>query len=210
MIAYLGNQPEEALEYLEESVAAAREGGYVPQLSLALAFLGRTRVWTNGPFDRRAAQALHESLALARRCQSLYATGHALATLGDLTWGQGNARRALPFWRQALLVRARLTDRRGLAGCLERLALVLAANDRFAPAAWLFGAADAQHRVLGIALRHDEEIDHEHLLAVTRQSLSAVFDDLWRAGHAADVGAAVAHALTETRGLAHIAAAIAS
>lgn len=210
MIAYSGDQPEEALGYLEESVAAARLGGYLPQLSLALTFLARTRVWTNGPLDRRAAQALHESLSLARRCQSLYATGHALATLGDLTWGQGNARRALPLWRQALLVRSRLTDRRGLAGCLERLALVLAADDRFEPAAWLFGAADAQHRVLGIALRHDEEIDHEHLLAVTRQSLGAAFDEVWRAGQAASVDDAVSQALAETRGLARITAAIAS
>src|SRR5262249_25827357 len=100
--------------------------------------------------------------------------------------------------------------RRGLAGCLERLALVLAANDRFEPAAWLFGAADAQHRVLGIALRHDEEIDHEHLLAVTRQSLGAAFDEIWRAGQAAPLGAAVSQALAETRAPARIAAAIAS
>ena len=123
MIAYVGNAPNLALPYLEESVAEARQGGNVPQLSLALTFLGRTRLWLEGPFDRRARLALDESLDLARAARSLYATGHALATLGDLVWGQGDTRQALPLWREATEVRARLTDRRGIAGCLERLAL---------------------------------------------------------------------------------------
>ncbi len=115
MIAYIRNAPGVALPYLEESVAEARQGGTLPQLSVALTFLGRTRLWIEGPFDRRARLVLEESLQLARSAQSLYATGHALATLGDLVWGQGDTRRAAPLWREALLVRARLTDRRGIS-----------------------------------------------------------------------------------------------
>jgi predicted ATPase len=201
MIAYLRNQPEQALPYLDESVTYARQGGYLSQLSVALTFLGRTLLWISGPFERRAAAALNEGLKVAKQVESLYATGHALATLGDLMWGQGNARRALPLWREAMQVRSKLTDRRGIAGCLERLALALAASDRFESAAWLFGAADAQHRVLGIALRHDEEIDHEHLLAVTRQALGPVFVTAWSAGQAAAPDTAVARALADTRAL---------
>jgi non-specific serine/threonine protein kinase len=83
MIAYMRNVPTMALPYLEESVAEARQGDNLPQLSLALTFLGRTRLWIGGPFDRRARLALEESLQLARSAQSLYAAGHALATLGD-------------------------------------------------------------------------------------------------------------------------------
>jgi non-specific serine/threonine protein kinase len=199
MIAYVRNAPVLALPYLEESVAEARQGGNVPQLSLALTFLARTRLWIEGPFDRRARLALEESLDLARSAESLYATGHALATLGDLVWGQGDTQQAVPLWREATLVRARLTDRRGIAGCLERLALVLAASDRFSEAAWLFGAAEAQHRVLGIALRHDEEIDHEHLLSVTQRSLGAAFAEAFDAGQASASDQAVARALEETR-----------
>ena len=198
MIAYVRNAPALALPYLEDSVAAARGGGHVPQLSLALSFLGRTRLWIEGPFDVRARLVLEESLALARSAQSLYVTGHALATLGDLVWGQGDTQRAADLWREATLVRSRLTDRRGIAGCLERLALVLAASDRFLPAAWLFGAAEAQHRLLGIALRHDEEIDHEHLLSVTQRSLGAEFAEAYAAGQASASDEAVARALAET------------
>jgi predicted ATPase/DNA-binding XRE family transcriptional regulator len=201
MIAYLRNRPAQALPYLEESVAAARQGAYLPQLSVALTFLGRGLMWVNGPTDRRAAAALHESLGLAKRAQSRYANGHALATLGDLMWGQGNARRALPLWREALLVRAQLTDRRGIAGCIERMALVLAASDRFEPAAWLFGAAEAQHRGLGIAPRHDEELDHDHLLGVTRQALGDAFSPAYAEGQASSADDAVARALTESGAL---------
>jgi non-specific serine/threonine protein kinase len=201
MIAYVRNTPVLALPYLEQSVAAARQGGNVPQLSLALTFLARTRLWIEGPFDRRARLLLEESLELARSAQSLYATGHALATLGDLVWAQGDTQRAVPLWREAMLVRARLTDRRGIAGCVERLALVLAASDRFLAAAWLFGAADAQHRVLGIALRHDEEIDHEYLLSVTRRSVGDDFVEAFAAGQASTSDEAVARALEETRSL---------
>jgi predicted ATPase/DNA-binding XRE family transcriptional regulator len=201
MIAYVRNAPSLALPYLEDSVAAARGGGNVPQLSLALTFLGRTRLWLEGPFDVRARLVLEESLALARSAQSLYVTGHALATLGDLVWGQGDTQRAAELWREATLVRASLTDRRGIAGCLERLALVLAASDRFLAAAWLFGAAEAQHRLLGIALRHDEEIDHEHLLAVTQRSLGKDFAEAYAAGQASASDEAVARAIGDTREL---------
>lgn len=204
MIAYVRNQPQLALPLLEDSVAEARNGGNAAQLSLALTFLGRTRLWLEGPFDKRARLVLEESLAIASSAQSLYATGHALATLGDLVWGQGDTWRAAPLWREATLVRARLTDRRGIAGCLERLALVLAASDGFAGAAWLFGAAEAQHRWLGIALRHDEEIDHEYLLSVTQRSLGAEFANLFAAGQASALDAAVARALEDTRQFAAV------
>ncbi len=42
-----------------------------------------------------------------------------------------------------------LADRRGMAGSLERLAWGQAATRRFKAAAWLFGAAEGQHHILG-------------------------------------------------------------
>ncbi len=201
MVAYMRNAPTLALPYLEESVAEARQGGNLPQLSLALTFLARTRLWIDGPFDRHARLALEEALQLARSAQSRYAAGHALATLGDLIWGQGDTWQAAPRWREALLVRSQLDDRRGIAGCIERLALVLAASDRFMAAAWMFGAAEARRRGLGITLRHDEEIDHEYLLSVTQRTLRANFAGAFAAGLASAPDEAVARALDETRAL---------
>ena len=48
---------------------------------------------------------------------------------------------AVALWRESLLVRAELTDRRGMAGCIERVAHALAAQGQFDAAAWFFGAA---------------------------------------------------------------------
>jgi hypothetical protein len=95
-------------------------------------------------------------------------------------------------------VRVQLNDRRGIAGCIERLALVLAANDRFIAAAWLFGAAEARRRGLGIALRHDAEIDHDYLLSVTQRTLAADFAEAFASGLACASDEAVARALNET------------
>jgi predicted ATPase/DNA-binding XRE family transcriptional regulator len=201
MIAYHRHEHELSVEHMEEAVGFARQAGYMPLLSVALAFLGRARLWLNGPRDRRAAALLEESLALAGAAQSRYASLHALATLGDLLWGREQAEQAIPLWRQALAVAAELADRRGIAGCLERLALVLAVSGQLGPAAWLFGAAEAQHNALGIKLRDDAEADHAHFVAVTEQQLGEGYAAAWAAGLAATVEEAIGSALNDTRRL---------
>jgi non-specific serine/threonine protein kinase len=200
-IAYYRGEAELALTLLEESVAAAREAGYMPLLSLALTFLGRTVLSVKGATDGRASAVIEEALGVAEAAQSLYATGHALATLGDLGWRRGEVEQALPRWRQALAVRSRLADRLGIAACLERLALVLAASGQHLSAAWLFGAADGQHEVLGIELPHDEQVDHARLIAATAQHLGDAFEPAWLAGRAALVDEAITRAMDETRRL---------
>jgi tetratricopeptide (TPR) repeat protein len=197
MIAYIREQSELALAHLEESVSLAREGGLPPQLSLALTFLGRARLWVYGPFDDATLALLEEGLAVAQKAESHYSTGHALVTLGDLLWGRHDTDGASRLWREALIVRSELTDRRGIAGCLERLAKARAAHQQFEVAAWLFGAADAQHRALGIRLRHDEATDHERLVAHTRQILGDAFEPEWSAGFSAGWEYAVQRALSD-------------
>ena len=90
---------------------------------------------------------------------------------------------------------ALLADLRAVAGCLERLALVLAASERLEAAAWVFGAADAAHKMVGIEPRQDAEADHAHFVAVTRQNLGDGFAATWLAGQSASVDEAVARAL---------------
>src|SRR5262249_44582691 len=84
VIAYLRDERELAVSRLEEGVAVARQDGYLPLLSVTLTYLGRTLLWVNGPWDQRAAVVLEEGLGVAEAARSLYARGHALATLGDL------------------------------------------------------------------------------------------------------------------------------
>jgi predicted ATPase/DNA-binding XRE family transcriptional regulator len=195
MIAYFREEATIAVARLEESVHHARQGGLVPQLSVALSFLGRILLWAEGPEHPRAISVLEESLRLAQESESRYAMGHALITQGDLVWRQGDVAHAIPLWRHALVVRSGLADRRGIAGSLERLAWGLASLRQFERAAWLFGASEAQHHVLGIGLRHDEQTDHARLVRVTREHLGEAFLPAWSAGRAATLQAALTRAL---------------
>jgi predicted ATPase/DNA-binding XRE family transcriptional regulator len=198
MIAYFRGRPALAAARLEEAVLFGRQAADIPQLSVALTFLGRTLLWAKGPNNTRAAAVLEESLALAESARSLYATGHALLTLGDLVWRRAEFERAGSLWRRALAIRAQLADRRGIAGSLERLAWGLVVGEDYAAAAWLFGAAEAQRTAVGIGLRHDEQIDHAHQVTVVREHLGDATSAAWAAGRVASVDEAVRHALAAT------------
>jgi non-specific serine/threonine protein kinase len=199
MAAYLQHDYPTAIACLDESVPLARKAEAMPLLSVALTFLGRALFWVRGADDPRVVSVLEDSLALAESIHSRYALGHALATLGDVTWAQDHEQRAVALWRRALGVVCELEDRRGIAGCLERLGLVLARREQVADAAWLLGAADAQHAALGILRRDDDVIDHAHFVAASEQQrVRGMQQAAWEAGQAASLDASIARALELT------------
>lgn len=199
MIAYFQGQPALAVERMEECVRFGREAGFPTQLCLGLTFLGRTRMRVFGAHDERARAVLEEGLQMAETVQSRYAIGHALLTRGDLVWQQGDVAQAVSLWRGALSVRSELNDRRGLAGALERLAWGMVASEHYDVAAWLFGASEAQHRALGIDLRHDERKDHAELIGRARKHLGDAFGESFSAGRAATLDDSVARGKTISR-----------
>jgi hypothetical protein len=171
-------------------------------LSVALAFLGRARLTANGPDDERASAVLGESLSLAQAAQSRYASGHALATWGDLRWEQGDPHDAVTAWSDALGVFSDLADPRGIAGCIERLALALLRSGRLEAAAWLFGAADAYHVALGLPVRPRDGADHAHFAQYAdQQPARESFPAAWSAGSTASLHEAVARAIAYAEGL---------
>jgi non-specific serine/threonine protein kinase len=199
-IAYFDDRPWAAVDWLEQSVEVARRAGHVPLLSLALTYLGRALLCAEGPHSARAAEALHEALRHADAIDSRYASGHALVTLGDLAWRQDRIEQAMSCWRRALMVRAELADRRGIAGCLERVAWALTARDKLTFAACVFSAAEAQHRLLSIELRPDERCDHLHHLTTVRRRLSEeALERAWSAGQSCTLEEIVGQALDWTR-----------
>jgi hypothetical protein len=138
---------------------------------------------------------LDESLALARAADSRYASGHALATSGDLDWRRGRASQAVTPWTDALTVFAELADRRGVAGCLERIAVASADAGDGEAAAWLFGAAQAQHATLGLQLRATQETDHAHFASYEQQEVArAGCPGAWSTGQNASLAESVAYA----------------
>jgi tetratricopeptide (TPR) repeat protein len=198
-IACLRRQPEVAVACLRESVALGRETGYRPFVSVAQTVLARSLVQLHGPADKEAAALLEESLALAEAASSRYAQAQALLGLGDLHWWRGSSMDAIVFWRRALTVWSELADPRGVAGTIERLARGLAARGNFDSAARLFGAADAQHRLLGIDVRQNVQVGAEELLATTRAHLGEAFAAAWASGQAFSVDQAV-HLLQNATG----------
>jgi non-specific serine/threonine protein kinase len=199
-IAYFDDRPRVAIEWLEQSVEIARQAGHLPLLSLALTYLGRSLLSAEGPHSPRAATALREALQQAETIGSRYASGAALVTLGDLAWRQDRVEQAMSFWRRALMVRAEMADRRGIAGCLERISWGLTARDKLTFAACVFSAADAQHRLLSIDLRPDERCDHLHHLTTVRRRLSEEsYDRSWSAGQSCTLDQIVSQVLDWTR-----------
>jgi predicted ATPase/DNA-binding XRE family transcriptional regulator len=199
MSAYLRHQYAPAEALLEESAAVARTIDRKPLLSVTLAFLGRVLLAAE-PTGERASEVLRESLSLAQAEQSRYASGHALATWGDLRWARGDPRGAAAAWKGALIVFSDLMDRRGMAGCIERVALLLARSKRVEPAAWLFGAADAQHAALGLQLRQRQGTDHAHFAQYAdQQPLRDASPDEWLSGSAASPHEAVTRAIEHAK-----------
>jgi Tfp pilus assembly protein PilF len=125
---------------------------------------------------------------------------HALLALGDLEWQRGNTNEAMAFWHRALQVQAQLADRRAIVASIERLAWGLVTARQYESAAWLFGATHAQRRLLGIALRPEQKVDHTERLAEAREQLADAFDAAWSAGETSTVEEAVARALELIRG----------
>ncbi len=195
IIAYLRDESGQAARWLEESVAISRRTGYRPLLSVVLTFLGRSLLRLHGPADPRPAAVLRESLELAEGAQARYAMGHALMALGDVEWRCRQVDNAMAFWSRALQVQAQLGDRRAIVASIERLAWALVATDDVRAAASLFGATQAQRRMLGITLRHELGLNHEERVAEARQQLEDEFDAAWMAGEALTVEQATALAL---------------
>jgi non-specific serine/threonine protein kinase len=195
VIAYVRDEPEAALRWLEESVAISRRIGYGPLLSVVLTFLGRSLLRLHGPADPRPTQVLHESLAIAEAARARYAMGTAFLALGDVDWRRGAVGAAVLFWTRALEVQALMQDQPNIVATIERLAWGPVAADQLESVISLFGAAHAQRRLLGITLRQELLIDHDERLAAARSQFQGDFDGVWRRGEALSIREAVALAL---------------
>jgi hypothetical protein len=65
----------------------------------------------------------------------------------------------------------------------------------------LFGAADAQHKILGTDLRREEAAERSAHVVVTRQQLGEGFERAWSEGHSAPLDEAIRGAFDATRRL---------
>jgi non-specific serine/threonine protein kinase len=194
-VAYLQGDQQAAREHLEEGLALARELGDAWLQALLLTFLGRV---TTVLGDHSAAQASQEeSLAIKRHLGMRRAMGLSLTNLGQLARLAGDRQRAWAHLRESLLLMVEGGEYRHAPSALEACAGLLAAEGQAAPAARLFGAAEALRERVGRPLPPVQRRQYERDVARARAALDpAAFATARAAGRALTPDEAVALALS--------------
>ena len=194
---------ETAHAILAEGLALARAGGDAFTLSTSLWDVGMA-LRAQGKHERAAAH-LQESLVVAhtmeRDSYRVYAEVRSLVDLARTESEQGASEQAIRRFKDAL-VRMRDSGLAGwiLASCLDWMAAELRRAGDLLAAATLFGAADAQFRVSGVARLPIDVPAHERDLGDVRMKLGEEpFTQAWNEGRALDKTQLFAFVLGERR-----------
>jgi tetratricopeptide (TPR) repeat protein len=148
----------------------------------------------------QAAALFNEALAIYQARADEPGIAWTRHNLGYVALRAGETQRAIELFSQALTARARHRYFLGVAADLAGLASVARALERPAPAARLFGAADALLRRIGLVLAPVDALAFDRDLASARAALdSAAFAGAWDAGAVLTMEDAIAEALAEAR-----------
>jgi hypothetical protein len=108
---------------------------------------------------------------------------HALQGLAEVARLQGEHARAQGLLIETLMTTAELGNRIGVAGCLQTLAALAAAQGSAERAARLCSAADALRTALAAPIPPAGRAEYEETVAVTRAALGdQAFASAWAAG----------------------------
>jgi predicted ATPase len=167
---FTGDYPR-AVSLFERSLAERRGRGDEHTAARHLGGLGSALL--NAGDLARAGAVLEESLVVARRFDDQWSSAMSLMLLGQLRLAEGDPDRA----------RAELTEAAGLFAstgnmvympwCLEGLAGVAAAGQRFGRAAEIAGARDGLRAQTGVLLPPVHPAGYEPMLAAVRDRLGA-------------------------------------
>jgi non-specific serine/threonine protein kinase len=190
---------EDAAAKFRESVTAAEA---IPDERLVNIMVGRA-LGNLAVLDRLqgnhilATKRLEDALHRLRSSNDPVGTIVALGDLGDLARDQGNAVRALTFYRKALRLAGGNTATRTVTAIIEGVAAVIAAEGQPGVAARLLGAASGQRERIGLRYRAvDDEIATSQALDSIRAELGEqAFSSAWEAGRRLSWDQAVAEAL---------------
>lgn len=185
---------ERAGELFEESLTLCRELGNKIGTAAALGNLG-VLAHRQGD-DHRAAGVLQESLALWRELGDRQAVATALTVLGMVAHALGDYERAAALYRESLVLYRELKDKLGIAQSLGWLARSVGTQGRPAPAARLFGAAEALREAIGAPLPPADRADYDRSVAAVRVLLDEeAFKAAWAQGRAMTLEEAMNEAL---------------
>ena len=179
-----------------EAQAAAIASGDVWLQSLPL--LQRTYLAECAGDYQQAGELSKPALSLIRQAGDSWVIAAYLADLAGLRVLQQRPGEARAVAAEAILLCQELADRRGIAWCLESLAVAEAAEARFVRAAHLWGAAEALLEGVGSSLPLTISAGRDPYLKVTRESLDErTFQAAWSEGRAMPLKEAVQYALQQ-------------
>src|SRR5262249_44061013 len=124
----------------------------------------------------------------------------SLGYLGTVAASQEKSEEAGSLYRESLLLRREMGDRRSIAACLELLAGLSTAQGELDRAARLFGAAEALRESLGAPLSPVERVEYDRHIALLRSQLPGdALASAWAAGRALPLDEAITFALETPR-----------
>lgn len=186
-------RPADARKMLEPFLEQLRPLGVPLHVANALSVLGAAHLALG---DAPAAEAaLTEARSVAVAINNPWLTAHADHHLGELARRRGDGVRAANFHTGALVERARVGLRPGVAESLEALAGLAGDRELFVDAARLFSAAAALRRGMGLARWPADQANYDRDLTLARRALGEPsFQSAWAEGAAIGFDEAVAYA----------------
>jgi len=179
----------------EESLARSRELEDGPGIALALNNMGDV-ARARGD-DARATALYTESVQLFRDAGDQHFI--ALNNLGHVAHDQGNEDQAEALYQESLTLYRGVGEKLGVASCLEGVALVAQAHERFERAVLLHGAAAGLRTAIGAPIPPVDRTTREHTVRALREALGEdAFAAEWAAGQALSLEQAIAVALAYT------------
>ncbi len=154
---------------LEESLAVSRQVGYKRNIGLSILFLGMV-AFLQG--DVTAARSLlEESLVLFKEVGERGRIAEVFASQGLISFGQGDYTAARALLEESLKIALELDYKWDIAGCLEGLAAVVAAQGEPVRAVWCMSAAQTLRETIGTPLPSLSQALHEFTIVSARTQL---------------------------------------
>jgi tetratricopeptide (TPR) repeat protein len=195
-VALAAGQEEQAATYFSESYAAANRAGEEGAKGLALLNLGE--IARKRGDVAQATTFLEACLSLVRANEMTWGIANVLTLLGHLARQQQNYEQAKVRYGESLALYHRLGNATYTAWCLEGIAAVAAAEQRYAHATRLCAAAAALRAAAHTPLLPTEQEDVDKVVMTVRAALDELtFGEEWRIGSTMPPDAAIAYALME-------------
>jgi tetratricopeptide (TPR) repeat protein len=193
-IALASGKEDQAATYFTESYAVAKRAGDEDAQSLALLNLGE--IARKRGDVAQATEFLEACLALVRANEMTWGIANALTLLGHLARQQQEYERAKVRYRESLVLYHRLGNATYTAWCLEGIAAVAGAEQRYAHATRLSAVAAALRHAAHTPLPPTEQEAIDAVVMTARAELDErTFSEAWRSGSTMAQDAAIADAL---------------